>query len=134
MNITIIAICVICLVIAVLLDNKFDIPLGITSLLASLVICWLAFEMPAGKVIGGFFPSTIVFPLILAMIYFSVFTRNGTSDVVARKVMGLGNALQRLEASLGSPAPIFAAIVVATAVLYVVSMRISERIYARRDF
>ena len=49
-------------------------------------------------------------------------------------VMGLGNALQRLEASLGSPAPIFAAIVVATAVLYVVSMRISERIYARRDF
>lgn len=89
MNITIIAICVICLVIAVLLDNKFDIPLGITSLLASLVICWLAFEMPAGKVIGGFFPSTIVFPLILAMIYFSVFTRNGTSDVVARKVMGL---------------------------------------------
>ncbi|MBR1828089.1 MAG: ABC-2 transporter permease [Atopobiaceae bacterium] len=49
-------------------------------------------------------------------------------------VMGLGGALEHLEATLGSPAPIFAAIVVATAALYVVSMRISESIYARRDF
>ena len=49
-------------------------------------------------------------------------------------VMGLGGALEHLEATMGSPAPIFAAIVVATAALYVVSMRISESIYARRDF
>lgn len=89
MNTTIIAICVICLIISVLLDNKFDIPLGITSMLSALVICWFGFEMPAGKVIGGFFPSTIVFPLMLAMIYFTVFTSNGTSEIVAHKVMSL---------------------------------------------
>lgn len=89
MNITIIAICAICLITAVLIDNKFEIPLGLTCMMSAFVICYLAYGMSASKVITAFFPSTIVLPLILAMVYFSVFTSNGTSQVIAKTVLGI---------------------------------------------
>ena len=89
MDTTIIAICAICLVVAFLLDNKFEIPLGLTCMLAAFVICYLAFGMNANKVITSFFPGTIVLPLILAMAYFSVFTANGTANFIAKKMLSL---------------------------------------------
>lgn len=89
MNTTIIAICAVCLIAAIILENKFKLPLGVTCLACSFVICFLAFKMSANKVITSFFPSTIVLPLILAMTYFSVFTSNGTSQILARKIIGL---------------------------------------------
>lgn len=89
MNITIIVICAICLAIAILLDTKFDIPLGLTSMLAAFIICYLAFGMNANKVITSFFPGTIVLPLILALVFFSVFSSNGTSQLIAQKLLGI---------------------------------------------
>ncbi len=47
---------------------------------------------------------------------------------------GFVNSLERLEHTLGSPAPIFAVIVLVAVALYVASMLIAERTYARRDF
>lgn len=89
MNTTIIAVCGICLVAAVIIDNKFEIPLGLTCMLAAFAISYMAFDMSANKVITAFFPGTIVMPLILAMLYFSVFTANGTSQYLAQKMLGL---------------------------------------------
>ncbi len=86
MNITIIALCTICLVAAVVLDSKRDIPIGLTCTLASFLICHFAYGDSAGQVVSGFFPSTIVFPLILAMAFFSTFTSNGCSQVVAGRI------------------------------------------------
>lgn len=86
MNITIIALCTICLVAAVVLDSKCDIPIGLTCTLASFLICHFAYEESAGRVVTAFFPSTIVFPLILAMAFFSTFTSNGCSQVVAGRI------------------------------------------------
>lgn len=89
MNLTVIAICAICLVAAIIIDNKFDVPIGLTCMLAAFTICYLAYGMPAAKVITSFFPSTIVMPLILAMTYFTVFSANGTSDIIAKKIIGM---------------------------------------------
>ncbi|MDO5120217.1 MAG: ABC-2 transporter permease, partial [Coriobacteriales bacterium] len=47
---------------------------------------------------------------------------------------GFVNSLERLEHTLGSPAPIFAVIVLVAVALYAASMLIAERTYARRDF
>ena len=89
MNIAIIIICAICLSIAILIDTKFDIPLGLTSMLSAFVISYLAFGMNANKVITSYFPGTIVLPLILALVFFSVFTANGTSQMIAQKLLGI---------------------------------------------
>ena len=62
MNTTIIAACAVCLAAAMLLDNRLDIPLGLTCPLVSFLICYFAYDMTAGKVITAFFPSTIVDP------------------------------------------------------------------------
>ena len=96
MNITIIAICAGCLAVAVLLDNKFNIPLGLTCTLSSFLICFFAFGLTFAKVVSAFFPSTIVFPLILAMAFFSTFTSNGSSQIIAQKILGLIRGRMRL--------------------------------------
>lgn len=96
MNTTIIAACAVCLAAAMLLDNRLDIPLGLTCPLVSFLICYFAYDMTAGKVITAFFPSTIVFPLILAMAFFSTFTANGSSEVIARSILNLIRGKMRL--------------------------------------
>lgn len=87
MNITIIIICMICLVAAILIDNKFNIPIGLTAMLAAFVICNLGFGMSANAVITSYFPGTIVLPLILAMLFFSVFSKSGTSQILAKSLL-----------------------------------------------
>ena len=57
MNTTIIAACAVCLAAAMLLDNRLDIPLGLTCPLVSFLICYFAYDMTAGKVITAFFPE-----------------------------------------------------------------------------
>lgn len=89
MNLGIIFACAVCLIAAILLDSKLKFPLGITCMLAAFIISYLAFGMAANKVITSYFPSTIVMPLLLAMAYFSVFTANGTSQIIAHKVLGV---------------------------------------------
>lgn len=87
MNIPVIISCAVCLCIAILIDHKYEIPLGLTCSLSAFVICFLAFDMPASKVVSSYFPSSIVYALLLAMTYFSVFTENGTSQVIAQAIL-----------------------------------------------
>lgn len=89
MNITILLVCAACLVAAIYIDNRFDIPIGLTCMLAALVINNLGFGKSAGAVISAYFPSTIILPLILAMLFFSVFSTNGISDILTRKLLNL---------------------------------------------
>lgn len=88
MNTTVIGICAICLLIAIFLDTKYEVPLGLSTMLAAFVISNLAFGMNANKVIAAYFPATVVLPLLLALAFFSVFSANGTSQVIAHKLLG----------------------------------------------
>lgn len=89
MNTTIIAICAICLVTAIFLEKRYRVPLGISCMAAALVISCLGFNMTANEVVSAYFPSTIVMPLILAMAYFTIFTSNGTSQILASRLIGV---------------------------------------------
>lgn len=89
MNTTIISICAVCLAAAILLEKHYRIPLGISCMAAALVISCLGLHMPAGEVIAAYFPSTIVMPLILAMAYFTIFTSNGTSQILASRLISV---------------------------------------------
>ncbi len=81
--------CVLCLVLAILLEKKKDIPLGITCILSAFVICYAFYGMAANKVITSFFPANLVMPLILTVLFISVFTHTGTSKVVSQKLMSV---------------------------------------------
>ncbi|MBQ1891121.1 MAG: hypothetical protein II164_02105 [Firmicutes bacterium] len=88
MNPTVLIICAICLIVAVILDNKFKFPLGITCILAAWVISFFAFGTAPNRTLS-YFPTTVVLPLILAMSYFAVFNENGTSQLLANKILGV---------------------------------------------
>lgn len=87
MNTTIIAICAICLTAAILLEKKYRFPLGISCMAAALVISCLGLGISASEVVADYFPGTIVLPLILAMAYFTLFTSNGTSQILACRLI-----------------------------------------------
>ena len=88
MNPTVLIICAICLIVAVILDNKFKFPLGITCILAAWVISLFAFGTAPNRTLS-YFPTTVVLPLILAMSYFAVFNENGTSQLLANKILSV---------------------------------------------
>ena len=95
LNPTVLIICAVCLVVAVILDNKFKFPLGITCILAAWVISFFAFGTAPSKTLS-YFPTTVVLPLILAMSYFAVFNENGTSQLLANKILGVVKGNMRL--------------------------------------
>ena len=88
MNPTVLIICGICMVIAIILDNKTKFPLGVTCMLFAFVVGYFGLNL-APRTVVNYFPITVVMPLILAMIYFSVFTANGTSQIMAKKILGM---------------------------------------------
>ena len=103
------------------------------------------------EVIGGAFSSAVVALAYMALVMLYVF-KVGIAKAritfslpfilcllfnvgpVREAARGFVDSLERLEHALGSPAPIFAVIILVSVVLYVASMYIAERIYARRDF
>ena len=89
MNTTMIAVCAVCLIMAILLEKRYGVPLGISCMAAAMAISCLGLGMAANEVVAAYFPSTIVMPLILAMAYFTVFTSNGTSQILASRLMGV---------------------------------------------
>ena len=88
LNPTVLIICAVCLVVAVILENKVKFPLGITCILCAWVISFFAFGTAPGRTLS-YFPTTVVLPLILAMSYFAVFNENGTSQLLANKMLGV---------------------------------------------
>ena len=88
MNPTVLIICGVALVLAIILDNKTKLTLGMTCMLFAFVIGYFGLNL-APRTVVGYFPVTVVMPLILAMIYFSVFTSNGTSQIMAKKILSV---------------------------------------------
>lgn len=94
---------------------------------AVVALAYMALVMPyVFKV--GITKARITFsmPFILCLLF-----NVGPVREVAR---GFVDSLQRLEHTLGSPAPIFAVIILVSVALYIGSMFIAERTYERRDF
>lgn len=88
--------CAIVLILAIMLEIRKGLPLGLTCMLAAFILCAAVYHMPATQVIVQFFPSQIVMPLMLAIAFFSVFTTNGTSQILARAILALIKGNMRL--------------------------------------
>lgn len=94
---------------------------------ALVVIAFLALEMPfVFKV--GISKARVAFtiPFLLCLLI--------NVEPVRNVIFPLLDSLEGFARTLGSPAPIFAGVTVIVAVLYLASMRLSEGIYAARDF
>lgn len=94
---------------------------------AVIALAYMALVMPyVFKV--GISKARITFsmPFILCLLF--------NVGPVREVTRGFIDSLERLEATLGSPIPIFAVIILVSAALYVSSMFIAERTYAHRDF
>lgn len=76
--------CAVCLLIAVLLENKFKIPLGITAFLSAFVISYVSFGDVPERILN-YFPTSVVVPMIFSMMFFSIFAENGVTEYVAKK-------------------------------------------------
>lgn len=82
--------CVIVIVLAVVLDSKFKIPLGIVCMVGAFFIGTTFLDMSASQVVN-FFPSNVIMTMVLAITYFSVFTANGTTEILAGRMLNLVN-------------------------------------------
>ncbi|MDO4538856.1 MAG: ABC-2 transporter permease [Coriobacteriales bacterium] len=102
--------------------------IGLVALGAGLVaFVLLALEMPIVFNLGiNKARLAFVAPFFLCLLF--------TVEPVRNAVIPVLNSLESFAKSLGSPAPLFAVAAVVAAVLYLVSMRISEHLYANRDF
>ncbi len=87
MNSTVLIACTACLIAAIVLDGTIKLPLGITCLLSAFLINYFAFGTTPNQTLE-YFPTALVMSMLLAMLFFSVFTSNGTSEYIARIVIG----------------------------------------------
>ncbi len=102
--------------------------IGLVSLVAGVVaLIFLAFEMPIIFHIGiSKARPVLVAPFFLCLLF--------TVEPVRNAVMPVLNSLESFAKSLGSPAPVLFGAAAIAALLYFSSMRVSERLYAHRDF
>ena len=68
----------------------------------------------------------ISIPFMLCMLF--------TIEPVRDALISLLNKLEHVEAALGTPAPLFAGGACAVILVYLASMRLSEHLYANREF
>ena len=95
---------------------------------ASLVgLLFLSIEMPIVFHLGiEKARMAISIPFMLCMLF--------TIGPVRDALISLLNKLERVEAALGTPAPLFAGGACAVILVYLASMRLSEHLYANREF
>ena len=94
---------------------------------ALVVIAFLAIEMPIVFKLGiSKARMAFTVPFLLCLLINVEPVRNAIIPVL--------ESLEAFACSLGSPAPLFAGAAVIVALLYLGSMRVSESIYAARDF
>ena len=94
---------------------------------ALVVIAFLAIEMPIVFKLGiSKARMAFTVPFLLCLLINVEPVRNAIIPVL--------ESLEAFACSLGSPAPLFAGAAVIVALLYLASMRVSESIYASRDF
>ena len=103
-----------------------DVALSSVSV-AAFGLAYMALLMPVAFKVGiskarVYFTLPFFLPLLLNV------------PAVANALGGVVGQLERLTAAFGSPLPIAAAGMCVCVVIYLVSMRISERVYASRDF
>ncbi|WP_432628629.1 SLC13 family permease [Brotaphodocola sp.] len=75
------------LVVAILMGFFLKVNVGIISIAFAYLI-GLVYGVPAGKIIGGF-SSSMAITMIGVMYLFGIITKNGTLEVLARKITGL---------------------------------------------
>lgn len=102
--------------------------IGLTALGAGIVaLAFLSLEMPIVFRLGiSKARMAFTIPFLLCMLL--------TIGPVRDAIMPILDSVEALANSLGTPAPLFAGAVAVVALLYLASMRLSEGIYAARDF
>ena len=88
-QLTIIIIALLVIALAVFLEKKIKLPLGITCMAGSFLLGTFALDTPPQKLITIAFPSSVIMTLMLAMAFFGFFSANGTTKIVARKIDGM---------------------------------------------
>ena len=102
--------------------------IGLTALGAGIVaLAFLSLEMPIVFRLGiSKARMAFTIPFLLCMLL--------TIGPVRDAIMPILDSVEALANSLGTPAPLFAGAAAVVALLYLASMRLSEGIYAARDF
>ncbi|MBR3383664.1 MAG: ABC-2 transporter permease [Atopobiaceae bacterium] len=102
--------------------------IGLTALGAGIVaLAFLSIEMPIVFRLGiSKARMAFTLPFLLCMLL--------TIGPVRDAIMPILDGIEALANSLGTPAPLFAGAAAVVALLYLASMRLSEGIYAARDF
>ena len=78
--------CLVALVIGIFLDQKFKVPLGIVSYVGAFLIGEQMVGLRSNQILE-FFPSTVAVTIILAMTFFSFFSKNGATEYLGKKLM-----------------------------------------------
>lgn len=80
--------CLIVIVVGVVVDYKWKVPLGFVCILGAFLIGYAFLNMSPSKVLK-FFPSAIIMNMVMAITFFGFFTENGTAELITSRVMNM---------------------------------------------